>query len=86
MQVLDRLPLGLERDAVRVQLRGNPVVSGPGAIRFYAAHPLESIDGYRIGVLCVWDDVPHDVGAFDVSALRDLALLAEAEIIGDVPR
>jgi hypothetical protein len=52
---------------------------------FYAAHRLESIDGYRIGVLCVWDTSPHPVGAFDVIALRDLALLAEAELIGDGP-
>ena len=62
-------------------LRGNPLVAGADPIRFYAAHPIESVDGYRIGVLCVWDDVPHQVDAFDVSALRDLALLAEAEII-----
>lgn len=65
------------------ELRGNPLVSGPDPIRFYAAHPIESIDGYRIGVLCVWDDVPHVVDDFDLAALRDLALLAEAEIIGD---
>lgn len=62
-------------------LSGNPNVTGAGAIRFYAAHPIESIEGYRIGVLCVWDDVPHEVEDFDLSALRDLALLAEAEII-----
>jgi GAF domain-containing protein len=63
-------------------LRGNPLIAGTGAIRFYAAHPIESIEGYRIGVLCVWDDVPHEVEDFDVSGFRDLALLAEAEIIG----
>lgn len=64
-------------------LRGNPQVTGPSGIRFYAAHPIESVDGYRIGVLCVWDTVPHEAGDFDAAALRDLALLAEGEIIGD---
>jgi GAF domain-containing protein len=60
-------------------LRGNPLVAGRRAIRFYAAQPIESI----IGVLCVWDTAPHDIDDFDVGALRDLALLAEAEIIAD---
>jgi hypothetical protein len=62
-------------------LQGNPLVAGPHAIRFYAAHPIESVDGYRIGVLCIWDNVPHAVDGFDIGALRDLALLAEAEIV-----
>lgn len=62
-------------------LRGDPLAAANDPIRFYASHPIESIDGYRIGVLCVWDDSPHSVEDFDVSALRDLALLAEAEII-----
>lgn len=62
-------------------LRGDPQVTGGRPIRFYAAHPIESVDGYRIGVLCVWDTVPHPIGELDASVLRDLALLAEAEII-----
>lgn len=62
-------------------LVGDPLIAATEPIRFYAAHPIESIDGYRIGVLCVWDVVPHPVADFDVGALRDLALLAEAEII-----
>jgi GAF domain-containing protein len=49
-------------------------------VRFYAAHPIESQDGFRIGTLCVFDLVPHDVGEVDGAVLRDLALLAEAEI------
>ena len=49
-------------------------------VRFYAAHPIESLDGYRIGTLCVFDFVPHDRGDIDETVLRDLALLAEAEI------
>lgn len=53
----------------------------PGVPAFYAAYPIESIDGYRIGVLCVYDPRPRDVDEVDVSLLRDLAMLAEAEII-----
>jgi GAF domain-containing protein len=58
----------------------NPHVHGPHPVRFYAAHPIESVDGYRIGTLCVFDLVPHDEGDVDPAVLRDLALLAEAEI------
>ena len=53
---------------------------GDHPVRFYAAHPIESIDGYRIGTLCVFDLKPHDLRDIDPSVLRDLALLAEAEI------
>ncbi|WP_375388804.1 hypothetical protein [uncultured Amnibacterium sp.] len=49
-------------------------------VRFYAAHPIESLDGYRIGTLCVFDFVPHERDEIDETVLRDLALLAEAEI------
>ena len=34
-----------------------------------------------IGVLYLWDNVPHRVDRFGVGALGDLALLAEVEII-----
>lgn len=63
------------------RLDANPHVHGADhPVRFYAAHPIESIDGYRIGTLCVFDLKPHDVHDLDPAVLRDLALLAEAEI------
>lgn len=62
-------------------LRGNALQAGADPVRFYAAYPIESIAGYRIGVLCVWDDAPRDAADVDISTLRDLALLAEAELI-----
>lgn len=63
------------------RLDANPHVHGPDhPVRFYAAHPIESLDGYRVGTLCVFDLVPHDLRDIDLSVLRDLALLAEAEI------
>ncbi|WP_147392023.1 GAF domain-containing protein [Amnibacterium setariae] len=60
---------------------GNPHVRGAAEpVRFYAAHPIESPDGYRVGALCVFDLVPHEVDAADGDALRELAQLAEAEL------
>ncbi|RIX30560.1 GAF domain-containing protein [Amnibacterium setariae] len=67
-------------------LRESPLVQGPHPIRFYIAHPIESADGYRIGSFCVYDPEPRDVRGLDLSVLRDLALLAQAEITGaDAP-
>jgi GAF domain-containing protein len=63
------------------RLDDNPHVHGAEhPVRFYAAHPIESTDGYRVGTLCVFDMKPHDVRDVDPAVLRDLALLAEAEI------
>ena len=63
------------------RLDENPHVHGARhPVRFYAAHPIESMDGYRVGTLCVFDLKPHDLADIDPSVLRDLALLAEAEI------
>ncbi|MBW4040969.1 MAG: GAF domain-containing protein [Acidobacteria bacterium] len=63
------------------RLDTNPHVhGGDHPVRFYAAHPIESMDGYRVGTLCVFDLKPHDPRDVDPSVLRDLALLAEAEI------
>ena len=63
-------------------LRDSPLVRGPHPIRFYVAHPIESADGYRIGSFCVYDPEPRDVRGLDLALLRDLALLAQAEITG----
>jgi len=50
-------------------------------VRFYAAYPIESSDGFRIGALCVFDTKTLRAEEVDIEALRDLALLAEAEIV-----
>ena len=66
----------------RLDPRFSPLVTGPNPVRFYAAHPIESVDGYRIGSFCVYDREPRDVDGLDLAMLRDLALLAQAEISG----
>jgi GAF domain-containing protein len=60
----------------------SPLAKGPNAIRFYAAHPIESQDGYRIGSFCIYDSEPRDPEEINLQVLRDLALLAQAEITG----
>lgn len=41
-------------------LRDSPLVRIAGGIRFYAAAPLKTPEGYLVGTLCVADSVPRD--------------------------
>ena len=49
-------------------------------IRFYAAHPIRTWDGYRIGTLCVYGPEPRKLRPSDLEPLRELAGLAEQEL------
>jgi len=48
--------------------------------RFYAGHPLESPDGYRIGALCLLDVDPHEPLTVDRVALAEIAARVEAQL------
>ena len=58
----------------------NPLVTGHPNIRFYAGQPLRGRDGHNVGVLCIKDHRPRQMGATDLQALRDLAIWAEHEL------
>ncbi len=62
------------------RFRDNPLVVGEPRIRFYAGCPIRSLDGSRLGTLCVIDHVARDPDAEDLMALRDLAAMVEREI------
>lgn len=49
-------------------------------VGFYAGYPIESPDGYRIGVLSVFDPAPRPARAYDIVALRDLAMMLQREL------
>ncbi len=62
------------RDATQdVRTRNNPLVLGEPHIRFYAGAPLITHDGFTLGSLCVIDQKPRDVSAFQLSALKRMA-------------
>lgn len=53
--------------------KNNPLVTGPMALRFYAAVPLIVKNGHRIGTLCIADTKPREMSS---SSINDLKLLA----------
>ena len=63
-------------------LQGQPIASD--GWRFYAGHPLESPDGYRIGALCLLDTRPHEPLTVDRVALAEVAARIEAQLWAEV--
>ncbi|MBU2178432.1 MAG: sensor domain-containing diguanylate cyclase [Gammaproteobacteria bacterium] len=58
----------------------NPLVVGPQAVRSYIGMPIRAFNGCKIATLCLMDNMPREVAADDLAALRDLALLTEQEL------
>jgi CheY-like chemotaxis protein len=61
----------------------HPFVKGPAHIRFYAAAPLVSPEGYRIGAFCLVDTKPWPQGLTQSQkdTLRDMSNLAMDAIV-----
>jgi GAF domain-containing protein len=45
-------------------------------VRFYAAAPILTSDGYALGVVCIVDHVPRQFSSAKLSALTSLARIA----------
>ena len=57
----------------------NPLVVNDPKIRFYAGCPL-TINGHKMGTLCLIDTVARSFSAEDIEALKDLAHAVEQEL------
>ena len=57
-----------------------PIVSGPPHARFYAGCPLQSPDGYRVGVMCLIDTKPRSFNAEQRRQLSDFGYMLEAQM------
>jgi signal transduction histidine kinase len=54
-------------------LANNPLVHAEGGIRFYAAAPLISPEGYNMGTICITDSVPRNIKPGEMEMLRTLS-------------
>jgi len=62
------------------RFRDNPLVTGEPFIRFYAGHPLQLVDGSKVGTLCVMDTRPRQPDETELETLRFLAGWAQDEL------
>jgi diguanylate cyclase (GGDEF)-like protein len=58
----------------------NPLVSSDPKIRFYAGCPL-SVNGHKLGTLCIIDQKARSFDQEDIEALKDLASMVEHELM-----
>lgn len=58
----------------------NPLVLNDPSIRFYAGHPIKTVNGSNIGTLCIIDSKPKTMTDDDIRLLNDLAFLIQQEI------
>jgi len=58
----------------------NPLVTGELGLRFYAAAPLVTHDGYRLGTINVIDRLPRLISEQETATLFDLAALVVDEL------
>jgi GAF domain-containing protein len=58
----------------------HPLVRGELGLRFYAAAPIRTHDGYRLGTVNVIDSRPREVTARQLQALEHLAAMVSDEL------
>ena len=66
-----------EKDA---RFADNPLVTGDPHIRFYAGCPIKSLNGSRLGTLCIIDSKARTFNMQDLESLKDLASMVEREL------
>lgn len=92
VQEIDRAPglcasailsddLYLVEDAKKdVRTLANPLVAGEFGLRFYAASPLTTRDGYNLGTFCIIDKNPRKLSEKKKKILADLADLVMVQM------
>jgi len=60
--------------------RDHSLVTGPARVRFYAAAPITTSDGHRLGTVDVLDTKPRRITPDQATALTDLAALVMDEL------
>lgn len=58
----------------------NPLVAGEFGLQFYAAAPLITRDGYRLGTFCLLDRAPRQMSAVELQMLETFAALVMSDL------
>ena len=66
--------------AIDVRTLTNPLVTGSLGLRFYAAAPLRTHDGFNLGTLCIIDREPRELTQAEGERLTKLATLVMDQI------
>ncbi len=75
--ILETGPAFIVRDAAQDErFSGNPLVTGPPNVRFYAGIPMLTPDGLPLGSFCVMDRTPRELTAEQLEMLRHIARIA----------
>ena len=78
--ILHETPWILGDAAVDPRALANPLVAGEFGLRFYAAAPLRTADGFNLGTLCVLDFAPRELTQEETATLEDLSALVMSEL------
>ncbi len=68
-------------DALRdSRTAANPLVHGAMGVQFYAAAPITTADGFRLGTVNVLDTRPRQISTADLTTLQDLAAVVMEQL------
>lgn len=73
--ILQNGPYIIQDAAKDARALANPLIAGELGLRFYAAAPLTTTDGFNLGTLCVIDRKPRELSEPEIANLQDLASL-----------
>lgn len=62
------------------RFKDNPFVVQEPHVRFYAGSPLTTSEGYKLGTLCVIDNVPRELSDGQIAALKTLSYQAVTQL------
>ncbi|MCH8503996.1 MAG: EAL domain-containing protein [Ectothiorhodospiraceae bacterium] len=79
--VLDSQPQVIRDVRADKRFRARVLAQAEPTVRFYAGVPLHGPEGARVGALCVLDYRSREIGTAQMELLKDLAELAERELL-----
>ncbi|MDF1721588.1 MAG: sensor domain-containing phosphodiesterase [Minwuia sp.] len=75
--IRDEVPMVVENALLDERFSDNPLVTGEPHLRAYAGTPVRTLDGHRIGTICVADTQPRSIDEDQTATLCRFASLVE---------